>query len=118
MDIKIYNKNFDLTEAFQTYIQEKFDTLDKYQKDIISFSVDIKRDPHHRKGEIFTVEAHLFLPNKQEIIIKEAHQDARAAIDIVQDKIARQLVKQKNKTTSKLRKNINIFKSLKFWNKN
>lgn len=118
MDIKIYNKNFDLTEAFETYVREKFNALDKYQKDIISFTVEIRRDPHHHKGEIFTVESHLFLPNKQEIIIKEMHQDARAAIDIAQDKIARQLVKQKNKIVSKLRKNIQSFKSLKFWNKN
>ncbi|MCB9802650.1 ribosome-associated translation inhibitor RaiA [Candidatus Nomurabacteria bacterium] len=118
MDIKIYNKNFDLSEAFETYIHEKLDSLEKYQENIISFSLNMSRDPHHHKGEIFDLEARLTMPNKQEIIIKESHQDARAAIDIIQDKLARQLVKQKGKLNSKLRKNSKFFKSLKFWNKN
>lgn len=117
MNIKIYNKNFDLTEPFQQYIQEKFDALDKYQENISSFSLDIKRDPHHHKGEIFTAEVHIILPNKQEIRVAEIHQDARAVIDIIQDKIARAIVKQKNKNNSKLRKNIKILQSLKFWDK-
>ena len=117
MDIKIHNKNFDLTQAFQSYIQDKFDALDKFQENIISCALDINRDPHHHKGEIFTAEVHLLLPNKQEIIITEIHQDARAVIDMIQDKLARALVKQKNKNVSRLRKNIKFLQSLKFWNK-
>ena len=117
MNIKIYNKNFDLTEAFKNYVQEKFDSLDKYQENITSFSLDIKRDPHHRKGEIFEAEVHLVLPNKQEIRIADMHQDARAVIDIIQDKLARAIVKQKSKTNSKFRKNIKFLQSLKFWDK-
>lgn len=118
MNIKIYNKNFDLTEPFQQYVQEKFDALDKYQENIISCSLDIKRDPHHHKGEIFEAEVHMILPNKQEIRVAEAHQDARAVVDMLQDKVSRAILKQKSKADGRLRKNIKILQALKFWDKN
>jgi putative sigma-54 modulation protein len=114
MDIKIYKKNFDLTDPFRQYLQEKFKAIEKYQENIITFSVELARDQHHKKGEVFTVGVQVSLPQKQTIIIKETHQDARAAVDVVQDKLMRQLVKYKEKSQKIGRR----FKSLKFWQKN
>ncbi len=118
MKIQINNQNFDLTESFQTYLEEKFSALDKYQEDIISFQVYLGRDQKHKKGDVFAVEAMLALPDKKSIVIKEVSNDPRKAVDMVQDKLSRQLVKYKDKKISRLRKSKRKFKSLKFWRRN
>ena len=117
MKIQIYNQNFDLTDPFKEYLQIKFDTLDKYQNDIIDFQVKLIRDQHHQKGDVYTIEAKISMPNTETIFVKEQDSDARAAVDKVQEKLARILVKNKSKKIGKLRKNIKKFKSLKFWKK-
>jgi ribosomal subunit interface protein len=117
MDIKIYNRNFDLTKPFEQYLRDKFQVLERYQKTILSFSVELSRDQHHQKGEVFTVEARINLPHKKSIMVKEVHQDARAAVDRAQEKLTRQLVKFKDKNISQLRKASQKIKALKFWQK-
>lgn len=118
MDIKIYNKNFDLTQPLNEYLHEKFGALEKYNMDILGFHVELTRDTHHLKGEVYNIEVHLHLPDKKEITLQEIHDDAYAAIDLLQSKIARQLVKYKAKNTSKWRRASQKMKSLKFWGKN
>lgn len=118
MQIQIYSKNFDLTDSFRQYLNEKFSGLDKYQEDISSFKVELIRDQRHNKGDVYTIDVHIQLPNKQAITIRETQSDARAAVDIAQDKVARQIVKIKDKQSSKDRKQNRIIKSLKFWKKN
>jgi len=117
MDIKIHSHNFDLTEPFKEYLQLKFDALEKYQENIFYCKVELSRDQKHQKGEVYTIEAHLGLRNKNVITAKEINADARAAVDLVQDKLARQLIKFKDKYASKDRKRNKYFKSLKFWHK-
>jgi len=117
MKIQIYNQNFDLTDPFKEYLQNRFDSLDKYQTDVIDCKVKLIRDQHHQKGEVYTIEANLSLPNSEPIFVKESDSDARATVDKIQEKLARLLVKTKNKKFGKLRKNIKNFKSLKFWKK-
>ncbi|MBU1203141.1 ribosome-associated translation inhibitor RaiA [Patescibacteria group bacterium] len=118
MKIQIHNQNFDLTQAFQQYLEEKISALEKYQENIISFQVYLGRDTHHKKGEVYSVEVIASMPGQKNIIVKETDSDARRAVDIVQDKMARQIVKSKEKKVSRLRKTTRYFKSLKFWNKN
>ncbi|PLX25525.1 ribosomal subunit interface protein [Candidatus Parcubacteria bacterium] len=115
MEIKIYNKNFDLSDSFREYLIDKFSTLDKYQEDIINFNVDLVRDQHHKKGEVYKIEVTVTLPQKKVIRVKEKHSDPRAAVDMAQEKVSRQIVKTKKKRFSKLRKQARRFKSLKFW---
>lgn len=118
MDIKIYNKNFDLTQPLREYLHEKFGALEKYQMDILGFHVEMTRDTHHLKGEVYNIEVHLHLPDKKTMTIQEIQDDAYAAIDILQTKIARALVKHKAKNISKFRRAANKIRSLKFWNRN
>ena len=115
MQIKIYSKNFDLSESFREYLIEKFSTLEKYQEDILHFNVELTRDQHHKKGEVYMVEVNVTLPQKKVIRTKEKHSDPHAAVDMAQDKIARQMVKFKKKRFSKLRKQARHLKSLRFW---
>lgn len=118
MDIKIYNKNFDLTQPLREYLHEKFGTLEKYKMDILGFHVEMIRDTHHLKGEVYTIEVHLHLPDKKILTLKEIQDDAYAAIDILQAKIARQLVKHKSKQASRFRRAAGKIKSLRFWGRN
>jgi putative sigma-54 modulation protein len=117
MQIQIYNQNFDLSEPFRQYLQEKFDSLDKYQANILDFQVKLIRDQHHQKGDVYIIEVKLSLPNTEPIFIREEASDARATVDKVQEKLARLLVKNKNKKLGRLRRNIKKFQSLKFWKK-
>lgn len=117
MDIKIYNKNYELTDHFREYLEDKFNTLDKYQEDITNFVVNISRDQKHQKGDVYELEAIASLLGKQSIVIKENADDPYAAVDMVQDKMARQLVKFKDKFASKKRSKRRLLKSLKFWSK-
>ncbi|MFA6307651.1 MAG: ribosome-associated translation inhibitor RaiA [Patescibacteria group bacterium] len=117
MKIQIYNQNFDLTDPFKEYLQMRFDALDKYQSEILDFQVKLIRDQRHQKGDVYTIEAKLSMPNTETIFVKEEDSDARSAVDKVQEKLARILVKNKNKKIGKLRKSIKKFQSLKFWKK-
>lgn len=117
MKIQIHHQNFELTEPFQKYLNQKFSTLNKYQANILNFQVNINRDAKHQSGDIFSLEVLVTMPNKVTLVARENHQDARAAVDLIQENIARQLVKYKDKRVSKLRKNTKYFKSLKFWKK-
>lgn len=108
MQIKIYNKNFDLTDSFRQYLEAKFQSLEKFSQNIIDFNVELSRDQHHNKGEVYTVEARIVLAQKKTLLMRETSIDARAAVDILEEKIQRQLIKQKDKQKRNWR-------SLKFW---
>jgi len=118
MDIQIYKNNFDLTEPFEKYLRDKFSTLDKFQADITDFKVELSRDQRHNKGEVFTVSAHINMTQQRTVTATESNADARAAVDLVQDNLARQLKKIKEKNISLARRSGRIFKSIKFWGKN
>ncbi len=117
MEIQIYKNNFDLTDPFKQYIEEKFGALTKYHENIISFKVELSRDQKHNKGDVFTIEARLQLPQHKNIMIKENHIDARAAVDIAQEKLARQLLKIKDKQVSKTKRTSKLLRSIRFWGK-
>ncbi len=117
MEIKIYNRNFDLTDPFRKYLEEKFSSLDKYQEDISDIKVELIRDQHHNKGEVFTVEVHVSFAHQKPIMARETNIDARAAVDLAESKLARQIIKNKEKYSTKVRRGSKIIKSLKFWRK-
>lgn len=117
MKIQIYNKNFDLSDHFQKYLEDKFSTLDKYQEDILSFQVNLSRDQHHNKGEVYNIDVKIDLPKKKTILASESDTDPMSAVDSALDKLTRQLLKYKDKKTDRFRKKIKYFKSLKFWKK-
>ena len=103
MEIQIHNKNFDLTDPFKQYLKEKFQDVKKYQDTITNFKIHLSRDQRHNKGNVFIIKVEVHVPQKN-IVIEERHADARAAVDIIQDKLARRLLKFKEKNTSKEKK--------------
>ncbi|MFH0873593.1 MAG: ribosome-associated translation inhibitor RaiA [Candidatus Komeilibacteria bacterium] len=96
MNKQLYSKNTEITEPLRVYIEERLDRLDHLNSEIMTGRVDISRDQHHRKGDIFRVEINLNLRGKL-LRVVETRPDAREAIDLVTEKLARQLRDLKNK---------------------
>jgi putative sigma-54 modulation protein len=107
--MQIFSKNLDVTDALRVYIDDKIGSVHKLHQDIISTRIDLSRDTHHRKGDVFRVEVNLNIPKKL-IRVVERKGDAREAIDLVAEKLARQLRVVKSKKLSRRRKLGRLFK--------
>ena len=108
MNKQLFSKNTEITEPLRVYIEERLDHQEHFNSEILAARVDISRDQHHNKGDIFRVEVNLNLRGKL-LRVVETCPDAREAIDLVHDKLARQLRELKNKRLF-LRRFSNIFK--------
>ncbi len=102
--MQIYSKNIDVTEPLKVYLEEKIAHVHKIAEEIISLRVDLSRDTHHNKGDVFRVEVNLNIPNHF-LRVVEKRPDVREAIDEVANKLVRQLrdVKEKRISKRKLR---------------
>ena len=103
MKFNIRGKNMDVTPAIKGYIEEKIGRLDKYLESPsdISASIVVKV-----RGKEQIIEVTIPV-NKIILRGEESHDDLYAAIDLVSDKIERQI--RKNKTKLKKRKEKNNF---------
>lgn len=99
MNTTLLGKNVEITEPLKVYIDEKLSHLEKINHEILTCRVDISRDAHHHKGDIFRVEINLNVPHKL-LRAVEFRPDAREAIDIAVDKMSRQLRELKGKKLS------------------
>lgn len=106
MKIIIKTKNIKLTSAIKNYINKKFEFVDKLLKRYeqhteIIINIEIaKITRHHRKGEIFYAKANLMLPSKF-LRAEEQNINLYSAIDLLKDKVHREILKFKSKNTSK-----------------
>lgn len=97
MNISIRGSKIEITDAMKKYATEKLKKLEKYvesPKDI-NASVIVKIQNHQHKVEIT-------IPLKSVILrVEEAQEDFYAAIDVVIDKLERQIRKNKTRLQSK-----------------
>lgn len=102
MNYVIRGERVDVTPAIKTYIEEKLGRLDKYfdNNDVITATVVIKVRGKDQKIEVTIPTSHFTLRNE------ESHDDLYAAIDLVSDKLERQIRKNKTKINSKMKKDI------------
>lgn len=102
MKYVIRGERVDVTPAIKTYIEEKLGRLDKYfdNNDVITATVVIKVRGKDQKIEVTIPTSHFTLRNE------ESHDDLYAAIDLVSDKLERQIRKNKTKINSKMKKDI------------
>ncbi|MFH1536454.1 MAG: ribosome-associated translation inhibitor RaiA [Chrysiogenia bacterium] len=119
MKITTTSRNLEMTDAIRKYIEEKIGSLEKYNKEIIETKVEIDKNTHHKKGNVFTVEVNMKIPND---LIRTEHLDENlyAAIDEVREDTLRQIRKRKSKYESKereSRKTKRMIKSIFFWRK-
>ena len=96
MNISIVGKQFELTEPIKNYIQDAFDTLGKYNLDIISARCVVGADEKQgKKG--FNAEFSLNMAHKDTIVVRQKDKDLYAAIDLAIEKASKVLRRENDK---------------------
>lgn len=100
MQFNIRGKKLEVTEALKSYIEEKLGRLNKYfeEPDNITASVLMKLNGKQQVVEV-TINTHGLILRGE-----EANKDLYASIDLVADKIERQIRKNKTKIRKKVSK--------------
>ena len=104
MDIIIRGSKLEITEAMESYAKEKLTKLDKYIEDQeAKATVVVKVSGHLHKVEVT-------IPLKSLILrAEESQEDFYAAIDLVIDKLERQIRKNKTRIQASKRKEAKDF---------
>jgi ribosomal subunit interface protein len=99
MNTSIVGKQFELTDSIKGYIENAFETLGKYNLDIISTRCIIAADERNgKKG--FGVEFVLNLAHKDTIVINHKDKDLYAAIDLAIERASKVLRREHDKNTT------------------
>ncbi len=93
MKNNIRGKNLEVTEAIHEYVEEKLSKLDKYFKesDNIKSNVLIKLRGHNQIIEVTILTTNFTIRGE------ESHENLYSAVDLVVDKLERQIKKNKTK---------------------
>ena len=115
MNIKLRSKNLEITPAINDYVFKKISTLEKFlnaRKEILC-EVEIgKTTSHHKSGDIFRAEVNINEPGSKQVYAVAEEADLYAAIDIVRDEAEREIVSQKSRYKTLLRKGATQIKNL------
>ena len=103
MRFNIHGKNIDVTDSIKDYIESKIGRISKYFKDTdLNASVTVRV-----RGKDQIVE--VTIPTDRVTLrAEDTHSDLYAAIDLVSDKLERQIRKNKSKAKKNL-KNVPVF---------
>lgn len=85
MMIDITSKAIDVTQTIRERIESRFAKLERLQVPLITPQVIISKE-----GQIFTIEAHVGIPNSQ-LFAQAEHEDLYAAVTLLGQKLERQL---------------------------
>lgn len=106
MKMNIRGSKVKITQAINDYIENKIGRLDKYLEDPDNITANVVVKV---KGKDQTVE--VTIPMKRLILrAEDTHSDLYAAIDLVSDKLERQIRKNKTRMKKKVNKDIIDFK--------
>ena len=101
MKFNIHGKNIEVTEAIKGYIESKIGRVEKYFKDTdLAATVTIRVRGKEQIVEV-TIPA-----SKMVLRAEEKHNDLYAAVDLVSDKLERQIRKNKTKARKNLKQTI------------
>ncbi|MFN8673620.1 MAG: ribosome-associated translation inhibitor RaiA [Candidatus Sericytochromatia bacterium] len=92
----IKGKNIDVTPALRDFISRKLSKLDRYAKHIIEISVEMHVEKNPRIAASNIVDVNIYA-NGAVLRAEEASHDMYAAIDVVLDKLERQMKKYEDK---------------------
>ena len=96
MNITIEGKDFDLTPAIKAYVEEKLGKLTKFSSRIQRIGVELELEKANRNGLTHRIEVWVYLPEKTlQAGLKAEHMNE--AIDLVYEKIERQVVSYERK---------------------
>ena len=95
MQINISGHHLDITDALRQYVNEKFNRLERHFDNITSIQVILSPEPKTHKAE-----STIRISGGELFATAEAN-DMYAAIDMLTDKLDRQILKHKEKTVSR-----------------
>jgi putative sigma-54 modulation protein len=98
MDISIRVKNFTLSPRMEEYAEKKLSKLERYLPNIIEASLELHNEKHNGKEQ---PSAQLTVRNKRGTVLRaedKKQADLFAAIDVVVDKMYKQIRSYKGKT--------------------
>ena len=105
MEIYVRGKNnFKVTKAIENYIKEKLSKLDTYLGESENVKANVLINVHDRSQKV-----EVTIPLKNFMLrAEETQEDLYAAIDLVADKIQRQIRKNKTRLSSKKMKKVAV----------
>ncbi len=105
MKIQFHSKNTEINAKIKGQMESKLEVLKKYKGalDVLHVQVNIGRDQHHNKGDVYEVEVNVKLPQKVLNSVQSAG-DILSALDSVIDKLERQARDLKEKIISQKKK--------------
>lgn len=95
MEIKVHTRNLHLTPRLESYIDKKVERLDRYLSNITEASLELRKEGRNQQPI-----AQLTIRNQRGLIFRvedKKQQDIFAAIDVVVDKMSRQIKRHKTK---------------------
>jgi putative sigma-54 modulation protein len=92
MRVQIAVKHMDITEQMKDYAEERAAKLEHYFDRINSMQVTLNRD-----GNLYSAEMICGGARGKQLVAQKNHKDVFAALDLVTDKMERQLTKLKEK---------------------
>lgn len=96
-NIRIHGKNIDVTPALREYVEKKFGRFDKYFDETLQVQVGMEVERDHHIVEVTVPVAGYILRGE------EASPDMYASVDLVWDKLERQIHKYKTRLNRKPR---------------
>ncbi len=107
MIVTIKTKNLEQSEALNTFVEKKFETIQKFVDDdkmLTEVFVEIEKETkHHKKGDIFLVKAQVILLGKS--LMAEANgDDLFVAVGKAKDELKNEIEKYKIKKIDKTRR--------------
>ncbi len=97
MQVNISGHQLDVTEPMRSYVSEKLAKLERHVGKITNVQVIMEVEKLKQK-----IEATLHVAGAKDIVANAEHDDMYAAIDLLTDKLDRQLLKHKEKQLSQL----------------
>lgn len=96
MNITISAKDFKLTPAIKTYVEEKLGKLERFSKRMKRIGVELDVDHHITKGKKHRIEVWIYFPEKTlQAGLKAEHMNE--AIDLIYPKVERLITSYEGK---------------------
>src|SRR3982751_2201299 len=100
MNYNIRGENIDVTPAIREYIEKKITKLERYFTETPNANVNVNLKTYSDK----TAKVEVTIPMQNLVLrAEEVHNDMYAAIDLITDKLERQIRKHKTKVNRKVR---------------
>lgn len=96
MQINITGHHLEITEALRQYVNDKFLRLERHFDNITSIRVVLSPEPNAQHKAESTIRL-----GGGEVFAAVEHDDMYAAIDLLTDKLDRQILKHKEKSVSR-----------------